>query len=90
MTIHGDIENRIPPGPCDDCALASRCAAERLACQAFKRYTKLQSWHNAPRVPSHALFKAVFWPRQVSPAALVRLARRRSGRGTKVTEAIAC
>lgn len=59
MTAHIDY-SWMGPAPCDDCALSHRCAAERLACEAFARYAQLRRWRNVARNPSAEIFFKVF------------------------------
>lgn len=72
MTAHFD--NFTPPAPCDECEQAAWCAAEQLACTAFKAYTELGRWTDPPRDPTRELFVAIFRPR-VRDEALLRQLR---------------
>jgi hypothetical protein len=50
------------PPPCEGCASAQRCAAERLACAAYGIYAAGESaarWQTAPRVATHAKLLAI-------------------------------
>lgn len=79
MTAHSDIVT--PDPPCAHCYLSYFCGLERLACEAFERYSKLQRWSDAPRKPSRALFLATFQPRELDEETLRarRNQRRASG-----------
>ena len=51
------------PSPCDRCAAWSRCAAERLACEAFAMFVQgagQPRWRNAPKSASAQVFRALF------------------------------
>jgi hypothetical protein len=52
------------PGPCDDgCRFRERCAADRLACEAFSMFAAGEGaprWQAAPRAPSRGKFEALF------------------------------
>jgi hypothetical protein len=53
------------PFPCQDCRLAARCEASHEACAAFSLYVAHASelrWRAAPRMPTRALFEAIFAP----------------------------
>lgn len=71
MTAHFDHD--AGPAPCDDCELAERCAARLLACESFRRYSRLERWQAAPREPSAELYAAIYAARQVDEAVLRRL-----------------
>jgi len=53
----------IEPAPCDDgCKFRQRCAAGRLACEAFSMYMAglaARQWRQAPRAPTGARFEVV-------------------------------
>ena len=56
--------------PCCNCYLRDKCAARRLACQAFSMYMAGESqrrWSAAPRAPTTAIFAALFDPLEQSP-----------------------
>ena len=48
------------PCPCDECGLRTRCALERLACEAFARFVHRKGWRTAPRAPTSARYVALF------------------------------
>jgi len=53
----------VEPAPCDDgCKFRERCAAGRLACEAFCMYMAglaAKRWREAPRAPTRARYEAV-------------------------------
>jgi len=71
MTAHFDHD--AGPAPCDTCDLAERCATRLLACESFRRYTRLERWQAAPREPTRERFQAIYQPRVVDEAVLARL-----------------
>jgi len=69
------------PAPCDDCRKRMRCAAERVACQAFAWYVAgciEERWRQAPRAPSRQQFRALF-----SATDSIRSASRREVEGIR-------
>lgn len=62
MTAHFDFV--VPDPPCAACYLSYFCGRERLACEAFRAYAKLERWSDAPRKPSRAIFLAVYNPKR--------------------------
>jgi len=48
------------PYPCNNCALASSCADQLLACAAFQRYVNRHRWRSADRVPTSERWRMIF------------------------------
>jgi hypothetical protein len=63
--VANDLENSpalLEPAPCDGCWHARRCAAERLACEAFARFTAGEPairWAAINRTPTRARYEAL-------------------------------
>src|SRR5579863_9980581 len=53
------VPSLLGPAPCDNCPMAQTCKAG-LACIAFRRYTGLEPWGEAPREPTSEIYLAIF------------------------------
>lgn len=61
VCIRAHPEQAAEGGPCADCPRYDRCTAERICCEAFALFARLECsperWRWAPRQPSAAILE---------------------------------
>lgn len=88
-SAHDDqgLATLLGPAPCDECLQAPRCKARLLACERFWLYARLLRWEEAPREPTHRIWRGIFRPNQRTPEQIARMRERdrqtKAARGTR-------